>query len=84
MIYFTKYAEQKFLLLRKHGFGVTKAQVIKITTRPETVSKSRFSFYVSEGELNKSYNLRVILKKEDELEKIITFYPVKHGASYYE
>lgn len=77
MIYFSNYANKKFEILRKHNFEITKAQVIEALDTKESVSQSRFSFYISEGKLNDRYNIRVVFKKDGSTIKIITFYPIK-------
>lgn len=77
MIYFTKHAELKFHILREHGLNITKSQVEKTITNPDLVGETKFSFYVSQRRVNKSLILAVIFKREDGMEKVITFYPVK-------
>lgn len=77
MIYFTSYANRKLEILRTHDFDISKEQVLRIAETPESVSRSRFSFYIAEGTLDERYKLRVVFKKENSTKKIITFYPIK-------
>lgn len=77
MIYFTKHAELKLHILREHGLNITKNQVKKTVIAPDSVAETKFSFYVSERKINKSLCLAVIFKREDGMEKIITFYPIR-------
>lgn len=70
MIYFTKYATQKFELLKKHGVEVNKDMVKETVNTPtETEKKETCS-------VAKKNNLKVIYKQDGDAEKIITFYPV--------
>lgn len=71
MIYFTKYAEEKFDILNKHRVFITKEQVEDALKTPDTTSKE--GNYLS----NTKDNVRVLYKKEDSVLKIFTFYPVK-------
>lgn len=77
MIYFSNYAVEKFEILKRHNFEIDKEQVIKVLEAPDSVSQSRFSFYISQGRFNQEYNLKIVFKKEYSNIKIITFYPVK-------
>jgi hypothetical protein len=71
MLYFTKYAEQKFDILNKHKVFLTREQIEDTIGAPDkTGKKSGFSTAQKEG-------IKVIYKKEEETIKIITFYPIK-------
>ena len=39
MIYFTKYAEQKFEILNKHKVYITREQIIEAVNLPDQVKK---------------------------------------------
>ncbi|MFA6550962.1 MAG: hypothetical protein WCV41_00310 [Patescibacteria group bacterium] len=70
-IYFTKYANDKFEILNKYKTFVTKEQVEEAVRLPDvTRRKGKYSIYVK-GEL------AVVVKMEDGINKIITFYPTK-------
>lgn len=71
MIYFTKYAEEKFDILNKHRVFITKEQVEDALKTPDATSKEGNYFS------NTKDNVRVLYKKEDSILKIFTFYPVK-------
>lgn len=71
MLYFTKYAETKFDILNKHKVFFTREQVEDAVGTPDkTGKKGKLLTAQKEG-------LKVIYKKEGEMIKIITFYPVK-------
>lgn len=71
MLYYTKYSEQKFYILNKHKVFITKEQVedaLKLSNKIE--KKGDYYFAEKSG-------VRVVYKKENELNKVITFYPIK-------
>ena len=75
MIYFTKHAEDKFDILKKHKFSVSKEQVIETIRNPEEVDPSRLPLLIAQRKFDKTHVLRVVYKQEEGLIKIISFYP---------
>jgi hypothetical protein len=71
MLYFTKYAEQKFEILNKYKVFFTKEQVEDVIANAEKNSKKR-KYLIA-----KKDGVAVIYRKEDDAIKIITFYPIK-------
>ena len=71
MLYFTKYAEQKFDILNKHKVFFTKEQVEDAIACPDKQGKKTGLLTARKD------NMKVIYKKEAGIVKIITFYPVK-------
>lgn len=72
MLYFTKYAENKFDILNKHKVFLTREQVEAAVAAPEKQSrKGKLTAAQKEG-------VKVIYKKDGDILKIITFYPVKN------
>lgn len=71
MIYFSKYAEQKFDILNKHKIYFTREQIEDAVKKPDKVTKK------GEYLAARQEGLKVVYKKQDEVCKIITFYPVK-------
>lgn len=71
MIYFTKYAENKFDILNKHKVFFTREQIEDTIATPQKTGKKNGHLAAQrEG-------IRVIYKKEAGVIKIITFYPIK-------
>jgi hypothetical protein len=71
MLYFTKYAENKFDLLNKHKVFFTREQVENAVSCPDEIGKKgKFINAKKEG-------VKVIYKKDGDILKIITFFPVK-------
>jgi len=71
MLYFTKYAENKFDVLNRHKVFLTREQVEDAIACPDKTGK-KGKLLTAQKE-----NLKVIYKKEAEVIKIITFFPVK-------
>ena len=70
-VYFTKYASDKFEILNKYKVFFTKEQLEETLRLPDlTAKKGKYLIYRKEG-------LAVIIKKEGEINKVITFYPTK-------
>lgn len=72
MIYFTKYAEQKFDILNRHKVFFTREQVEEAVGCAEKQGR-KAGLLTAQKE-----GLKVIYKKEVGVIKIITFYPVKN------
>ena len=75
MIIFTKHAENKFAILRRHKFLISKNQVTKTIEKPDLIDKSRYPLLIAQLKIDNNYVLRVVYKKEFGAIKIITFYP---------
>lgn len=73
----------KFPLLKKHGFNLTKKQVCEVIKDPDHVDKiSDFPKIIVSKNLDQKHILRVVYKLEDAIIKIITFYPAEKGRYY--
>ncbi|MFA5318313.1 MAG: hypothetical protein WC323_02470 [Patescibacteria group bacterium] len=71
MIYFTKYADKKFDVLNKHGVFITKEEIEDVIKLPKkTQAKGKYLHIEKLG-------IKVIMKKEGDLNKVVTFYPIK-------
>lgn len=70
MVHFTKYAEQKFDILNKYKVYITREDVEYVLEKPEESGKKN-GYLTAERD-----NLKVIYKKEDNIIKVITFYPI--------
>lgn len=83
---FTKHAAiDKFLLLKKHEFkvSVTKQFIKKIILNPEHVDNiSDEPNHIASGSIDEKHILRVVYRKENDIIRIITFYPAEKGRYY--
>lgn len=75
MIRFTKHAEEKFAVLHRHKFFVTKSQVLATITRPNTMDYSRAPLLIAQSRIDSKHVLRVVYRVTGEEIVIITFYP---------
>ncbi len=72
MFYFTKYAETKFDILNKHQVYFTREQIADAVGAPDKIGKKgKLITAQKEG-------LKVVYKKDGDVLKIITFYPIKN------
>ena len=76
MIHFTKYATEKFDILRRHKFTLTQEEVEDVLKLPDKVEKKDKLFF-AEKKMADDCLLKVVYKKEEGAVKVVTFYPVK-------
>jgi len=75
MIIFTKHARDKFEVLKRHKFLISKQQVVKTVEYPDLIDESRLPLLIAQRKIDRNYVLRVVYKYEFGIIKIITFYP---------
>ena len=80
MILFTRYANDKFALLERHGFVVTKVQVEQVLKTPDAVDSSHAPVHIAQLRVNDERVLKAAYKKEGDIVKVLTFYPRKTDA----
>ncbi len=71
MIYFSKYAEQKFEILNKYKVFLRREQVEDAINLPDKVNKK--GKYLAA----RKDDIKVVYRKEAGIIKVITFYPIK-------
>ncbi|MDO8260231.1 MAG: hypothetical protein Q7T50_01885 [Candidatus Magasanikbacteria bacterium] len=69
---FTKYAEQKFDILNKHKVFITREQIEDVLRIPDKTEKRKKHFFAEKD------GIKVVYQKENEIIKIVTFYPTKN------
>ncbi|OGZ56140.1 MAG: hypothetical protein A3H64_03095 [Candidatus Ryanbacteria bacterium RIFCSPLOWO2_02_FULL_45_11c] len=74
-IRFTKHADEKFVTLARHGVRISRKKVITTVQDPDLIDHSHTPLFIAQGILDKAHVLRVVYKKEQQIIKIITFYP---------
>jgi len=75
-IRFTKHSNEKFSFLRKYGFIINKADVIRTVSKPARVDR-KGNQLLAVREINDKYALRVVYEQRNGIIIVITFYPVK-------
>lgn len=76
MIYFTAYAHKKFLVLERHNVALSREEVASIVEFPDTIDDTKKPLVFARKKLTGDRALCAVYKKEGELRKIITFYPL--------
>lgn len=73
MIHFTSYSNQKFDILNKHKVFIRKEQVEEAVLMPDKiVEQGEYIGACKEG-------LKVIYQRQDDIIRIITFFPIKNS-----
>lgn len=72
MIHFTKYAENKFEILNKYKVYFTREMIEDVVLRPDKIKKTGKNFFYQKDDI------KVVIKKDKDILKIITFYPIKN------
>jgi len=72
---YTRHAEEKFELLKRHGFEVTRKRVEETLTSPDMVISQAKGRMNTQKRISERHVLRVIYRQEGEDLVVITFYP---------
>ena len=75
MVVFTKHAEEKFAILKRHRFPVKREQVLRALEKPDCIDRSRLPLLIAQIAIDDAHVLRVVYKQEGTAKKVITFYP---------
>jgi hypothetical protein len=78
-IRYTKHASEKFAILARHGFKVSREQVEKAVLSPDRVMAQPAERWLAEGIVSETHLLRVIYRDEGPTRIIITFYPARRA-----
>lgn len=76
---FTKHAENKFKTENAKKFGISKKKLTKIIIEPVKKIIQTEGVNIAIGYLDKEHSLCVVYKLEDDIIKVITFFPAKKG-----
>lgn len=79
-IRFTKHAQEKFSVLKRHSFPITKKQVTDAVLKPDVIDHSRLPLYIAQKTIDDTHVLRVVYKREGRVKVIITFYPGRKSS----
>jgi len=81
-IVFTRHAENKFDILERHGFSVSRARVLETLLDPDAVLPTVKGRQIAQKRISEHHVLRVVYREEGEALVVITFYPGRR--KYYE
>ena len=74
-IVYGDHAEEKFEILRRHGFVVSKRQVRATLRKPENVEEGFRGRKVAQRRITQRHVLRVIYEETPTEIMVVTFYP---------
>ena len=74
-VVYGSHAEEKFEILRRHGFVVSKRQVSETLRRPDKVEEGFRGRKVAQRRISEKHVLRVVYEEEEKQIGVVTFYP---------
>lgn len=74
-IIYTRHAQDKFAILKRHGFELTPEQIEQTVLDAEWVEQQPGGRLLAQRAINEHHVLRVIYRREEQNYVIITFYP---------
>jgi hypothetical protein len=78
-IVYGDHAQEKFALLRRHGFVVSRRQVRETVQKPEQIEAGYRGRKVAQRRITERHVLRVIYEEGPEDIRVVTFYPGKRS-----
>ena len=76
-IVFTRHAEFKLALLRRHGFHIARAEIGRAVEQPERLLAGYLGRKIAERSLTSEHSLRVVFEESRGAVKIVTLYPIR-------
>jgi len=76
-VIFSKHAEWKFEVLRRHGIIIEKRTVEDTVTKPDLLQHGLKEIMIAQKVLDEEHLIRVVHMKKDNDIRVITFYPVR-------
>ena len=74
-IVYGSHAEEKFEILRRHGFVVSKTQVRETLRRPEKIEEGFRGRKIAQRRISEKHVLRVVYQEKQKEIGVVTFYP---------
>jgi len=74
-IRFTRHAEEKFNVLARHGWNISRDKVEETVQSSVILDYSRSPLVIAQSPLDENHVLRVVYKQEEGIRVVITFYP---------
>lgn len=78
-VVYTKHALEKFLILKKQGWGITRKKIIQTAKDPKWKGVSRFGQETAMSLIDNNHIIRVVLDRKDDIIRIITFHIARRG-----
>lgn len=74
-IIYTRHATEKFEVLKRHGFEVTREQVEETLAAPDLVIPQAKGRMIAQRRITDRHVLRVVYRQKGKDRVVITFYP---------
>jgi Txe/YoeB family toxin of Txe-Axe toxin-antitoxin module len=74
-IVYGSHAQEKFEILKRHGFVVSKRQVRETLQRPEKIEEGFRGRKVAQRRISEKHVLRVVYEEGQREIRVVTFYP---------
>ena len=74
-IVFSDHAEDKFKILERHGFNITKETILAAVKTPDKIEKGYKNRKIAQRVISNRHIIRVVFEELNEVLRIITFYP---------
>ena len=74
-IRFTQHAEEKFYVLMRHGWNISREKVEETVQNSVVLDHSRRPLVIAQSSLDERHVLRVVYKQDEGVAVVITFYP---------
>lgn len=74
-IVFTKHANEKFDILKKHDVLIPRKRIEMILKSRDLIDSSRYPLLIAQGALDSTHVLRIVYRRESGVIMVITFYP---------
>ena len=82
-IIFTRHALSKFEIFAACGVKIGRKNVESAIKQPENLDfESDYPKMIASTNFNSKHVIRVVYKREDDIIKVITFYPAEKGRYY--
>ena len=74
-IIFSSHAENKFAILKRHGFDVSKDTILLALETPDKLETGHRERKIAQKIINESHVIRVVFEEVQGVVRVITFYP---------
>jgi len=74
-IVYGTHAEEKFEILRRHGFVVSKRQVRETLRKPDKIDEGFRGRKIAQRRISEKHVLRVVYEERQKEIGVVTFYP---------
>lgn len=78
-IKFTRHAEEKFKILKRHGIFFDKKLIINAIKNPNNILTGSKNRLIAQKNINEKHILRVIYEETSDEIVVITFYPARRN-----